>query len=57
MVSDVLTSKAATVERCVARIWEDYDAVHDYASLNLAIVVSIVERHLSDFPATLLKSQ
>ena len=24
-------------------------AIHDYASLNLAIVVSIVEKHLSDF--------
>ena len=33
-------------------------AVHDYTSLNLAIVVSIVEKHLTDFTdfaAVLLK--
>ena len=129
--NDVLINKAATVERCVARIREDYDAefrtnftkqdavilnleracqacidmaahvvktrklgvpqtsrelfallakhqiiapslsenlqgmvsfrniaVHDYASLNLDIVMSIVEKHLTDFTnftAVLLK--
>lgn len=122
MVDDILTNKAVTIERCIARIREDYDeefltnytkqdaiilnleracqacidvaahvvkkrklgipqdsrglfalleqhqyvpkalsqrlqgmvsfrniAVHDYASLNLDIVVSIVEKHLTDF--------
>ena len=133
MTSDVLTNKAATIERCLARIREDYDAefttnftkqdavilnleracqacidmashvvktrklgvpqtsrelfsllahhqlisselslrlqnmvsfrniaVHDYASLNIAIVASIVEKHLTDFTdftAALLTSQ
>jgi uncharacterized protein YutE (UPF0331/DUF86 family) len=122
MAGDVLINKAATIERCIARIQEDYDdefrtnftkqdaivlnieracqacidmaayiiknqnlgapqssrdlfllliqnqiipqslgenlqnmvsfrniAVHDYASLNLDIVVSIIENHLTDF--------
>ena len=132
MASDVLTNKAAIIERCVARIQEDFDedfgtdftkqdavilnlqracqacidmaahvvkskqlgvpqtsrelfsllaehqlisaslseqlqgmvsfrniAIHDYTSLNLDIVVSIVGHHLgdfTDFSATLLKA-
>ena len=133
MANDILINKAATVERCIERIQEDYDdefrtnftkqdaiilnleracqacidmaahvvktkklgvpqtsrdlfslliehqvlppplgenlqgmvsfrniAVHDYASLNLDIVVSIVEHHLTDFTnftTILLKGQ
>ena len=133
MVTDVLTNKAAIIERCVARIQEDFDedfgtdftkqdavilnlqracqacidmaahmvktqklgvpqtsrelfsllakhqlisaslserlqgmvsfrniAIHNYTSLNLDVVVSIIEHHLTDFTdfsATLLKAK
>ena len=133
MVTDVLTNKAAIIERCVVRIQEDFDedfgtdftkqdavilnlqracqacidmaahmvktqklgvpqtsrelfsllakhqlisaslserlqgmvsfrniAIHDYTSLNLDVVVSIIEHHLmdfTDFSATLLKAK
>ncbi|MGB3588898.1 MAG: DUF86 domain-containing protein [Tunicatimonas sp.] len=129
MGDDVIINKAATVERCIQRIQEDYDsdfrtnftkqdavilnleracqacidiaahvvksrkfgipqttrdlfvllaenqlisvelsknlqgmvsfrniAVHDYTSLNLDIIVSIVEKHLTDFTTILLKN-
>ena len=66
MADDVLVNKAATVERCVARAqWIDIPladalkrmvafrniAVHDYQSLLLPILVSVINDHLHEFLA------
>lgn len=61
MADEVVLNKAASIERCLGRILEEYRgqmqamvgfrniAVHDYQDLNFAVVRTILDKRLDDF--------